>query len=60
MDRNVRKMPAQRPWQLEGQVLEGALMGRRDDGGGPVAGARLAGVLWGRARCALVPGTWGL
>lgn len=36
-------MPAQRPWQLGGQVLEGALTGRRDDGGGP---ARRAGVIW--------------
>lgn len=34
-------MPPQRPWQLAGQVPEGALTGRRDDGGGTARRAEL-------------------
>lgn len=37
-------MSAQRPGQLGGQVLDGALTGRRDNVGGAGAGAASAGV----------------
>lgn len=47
-------MPAQRPWQLGGQVLEGALTGRCDTGAG-TAGAPPAGVLWRLSVFALLP-----
>lgn len=36
-------MRAQRPWQLAGQVPEGALTSRRDDGGGTARRAELLG-----------------
>lgn len=53
-------MPAQRPWQLGGQVLEGALTGRRDDGGGAGAGASPAGVCRSVSGCALPLSSCGL
>ncbi|XP_032199032.1 probable tRNA N6-adenosine threonylcarbamoyltransferase [Mustela erminea] len=55
-------MPAQRPWQLGGQILEGALLGRRDDGGGAGAGVRALEPFGARpgARFCLAPGVLSL